>query len=195
MRVVLALMCAAGLGGCFAGTLEPWFPTDGRLDVSAAVGPWQEVDGDVRLEILPVEGGALTVVATGKDGAPARFSVHAAAREHGNYVDVQLDEDDEAVHPLQACLVRPHFLLRAAVEGDTLKVWLVQKTGFVDVLRQEGVPVFPPIDSDDDGPRLILADAEGRARLLQRLDQADVEALWGAPLLFARVDGHVAALP
>lgn len=195
VRTMLAVACVTMLGGCYAGALEPWFPPSERMDITQAEGHWEAVEGNTHLQISDEGEHLLRVAIHDKDGEDGgAFLVSATRLEHGTWLDAQLDGEAEPAKTVNGYVIRPHFVLKADVDGDRLRLWLVETRWFKNALGTLGLPVYPPLSMDDDpaqcGPRLITAPTAELGKLLRHLDSHDESEALGVPVVFRRTAPH-----
>jgi hypothetical protein len=198
----VAVVAVLGGAGCQAGAVEPFFSAKDLTPAPPeALGRWMEVkDGDdtVTLDISAGDPVGSLVVSATMDGVAQPF--HAVVFRAGGaaLVDLQLVGDAPATKALAPYVVRPHFLARAEVLGDELRVRFPDKdrlkalaTDKRNALRFVGVPstegARPPASGRSD-PFLLFTSPTAD---LQKALKAHVkeERNWMKPILFRRVKG------
>jgi hypothetical protein len=186
-RTLLALGAVVLLTGCHAASVHPFLEEKDRVEVAGVAGTWVEagVEKPVTVAVRPGQGKTWDVVLSGQDGE-ARFTVAAGLLGKSTYLDVLLHEESPGLKAALPYLVRPHFLVKAKVEGDTLSVWLVDKKWLREQLATKRVKLdHQVLNPGDDGELVLFTATTGQLQQAVRR-HLDTPTAWGDPLVLLR---------
>lgn len=189
MRGFPWIVTALSLQGCFAGALEPWVMEADRVDAASAVGVWIQDQADpAELTITAGTAKRLVVVMKDKDHpAGIRFVVGVAKVGASRFADLQLDEDDVNVKPVKDYVVRPHWLLKVAQDGDVLKLWLVDRTWFRNAAKAGKIKI--PMTGDPQGEDTVIFTAPSGTLKRGMIGLEKEAAAFAEPVVFKRKKG------
>ncbi len=187
-RVIIPLALALLGSGCFAGSVHPILAPGDRLDMDAAVGQWRSngEKSEVSLKVVPRSDKVYAVTLTeGAEKTPVHFLCSAGKIGNAVWLDAQVDRDDPGFGAYRDWVYRPHLASRIALEGDTLKVWLVQGKWFEEQ-RKKGKVKIPFVPSaEENGLLLFTAPTAALQKAIKGFEKD--EAAFGDPSVFTRV--------
>lgn len=188
---VMQWLCAAVVlwaTGCHAGAVEPFYnPSDLVEAPRQLAGKWSQKTEDsnpVTLNIQHADDGGLRVDVVDSDGT-APLAVFVFKAPGGTYADVQMT-DTGAAKPISAYVLRPHFLVRVALDAQQLSVWLPEKDWLRRFVRtRDGRKLrYNKVTEGKDGFLLFMSPTRDLRRALAA-HHGDA-GVWSAPVVFAK---------
>lgn len=134
LKPIAALALALTLAGCVP-SLQPLYTEKDTVFDPALVGMWEK---DKELWTLrAAAGGAYQLTVKPDSGPPASFQAHLVQLDSSRFLDLYPDEPETGNDFYQFHLIRAHSISRLVLDGDTLRVAMLQD-GWLKTMLAEG---------------------------------------------------------
>ena len=150
----LVLVAATAITGCATPSIHPIYSTDKEATEPGIVGVWKPADeNDKTIYTVSREGAAYRMVVKDGDQDKSRVSdVHLVALGQFRFADFAAPEnarskvDDE----WSALFIPTHLFLRYQLNGDSLKIWALDRDWLREAVKTKKVQLACTSASDGD---------------------------------------------